>query len=251
MKSAASIPAISQPLLALFSRYAGWYLRRHFHSIRLLASAPPPNDPPRPLIVFLNHAAWWDPLVCLLLRSEFFSERAAYAPIDTAALERYRFLKRLGFFPVESGTARGAGQFLKTSAAILAEEESALFVTPQGAFADVRAPLVFARGLEHLVARVPGARLVPLAIEYSFWEERQPEILLAFGEAQSAAVGGSPVQRLAHLQAQLSAAAMRRAPNDWRILRRGRAGVSRPYDFARWLGARLRGENFRAEHGRL
>ncbi len=251
MRTPGRVPAISQPLLALFSRYAAWYLGKHFHSVRLLVSDAPPNDPPGPLVVFLNHAAWWDPLVCLVLRRKFFRDRTAYAPIEAAALARYRFLERLGFFAVETGTTRGAAQFLKTAGAILERKGTALFLTPQGKFADVRAPLVFAPGIDHLADRAPGAVFLPLAIEYSFWEERKPEVLLAFGEALPATESGALVGRLADLQARLAAVAARRQPNEWTILRKSRSGVSLPYDLWRGLRARLRGEAFRADHGRL
>ena len=251
MRAPGRVPGISQPLLALFSRYAAWFLGKHFHSIRLLASAAPPNDPPGPLVVFLNHAAWWDPLVCLFLRRQFFHLRSAYAPIEAVALARYRFLGRLGFFAVETGTTRGAAQFLRTAGAILETEGAALFLTPQGKFADVRAPLVFAPGLDHLAARTPGANFLPLAMEYSFWEERKPEVLLAFGEAFPATAGASLVPRLAELQARLAAAAARRQPNEWEILRQSRSGVNLPYDLWRGMRARWRGESFRAGHGRL
>jgi Acyltransferase len=251
VKTTGQVPQISQPLLALFSEYAAWYLGKQFHSIRLLRSASVPNDPLGPLVVFLNHAAWWDPLVCLLLRREFFAERSAYAPIEAAALERYRFLKRLGFFPIETGTTRGAARFLKISEAILRREKSALFITPQGKFADVRSPLVFAPGIDHLAAQFPEALFLPLAIEYSFWEERKPEVLFAFGEALPALESGSPAERLGVLQGQLAAAVTRRRPNEWEVVRKSRSGVSRPYDFGRWLRARWHGEAFRAGHGRL
>ena len=249
MRTAGALPEISPPLLALFSKYARLYLGKHFHSLRLLGSLP--NDTPGPLVVFLNHAAWWDPLICLFLRGEFFGRRSAYAPIESTALERYRFLKRIGFFAVETGTTRGAAQFLKTSRAILEKPENVLFVTPQGKFADVRAPLLFAPGLEHLAAHSPRASFLPLAIEYSFWEERKPEVLLAFGEPVPAGEGATLVTRLAQTQAALAAAATRRQPEEWEILLKSRSGTSRPYDLWRWLRARLRGEAFQADHGQL
>ncbi|MDQ3200052.1 MAG: lysophospholipid acyltransferase family protein [Verrucomicrobiota bacterium] len=249
MKTSVQLPEISPTLLAFFSRYASSYLGRHFHSVRLLGSVP--NDPPGPLVVFLNHAAWWDPLVCLSLRTEFFRQRSAFAPINAAALERYRFLRKIGFFPVEQGTARGAAQFLKTSRVILEKPENALFLTPQGQFADVRSPLILAPGIERLRRDLPGVLFLPLAIEYTFWEERKPEILLAFGEPTPAGDGRTLADQLANTQRALAAAAERRDRAEWRTLRRGRSGVSRPYDFWRWLRARLRGQAFRADHGRL
>lgn len=251
MKKASSLPKISQPLLRLFQSYGAGYLGRHFHSIRLLQSSPLPNDGAGPWVVYLNHASWWDPLVCLFLAREFFPGCSAYGPMEAAALERYGFFKRLGFFPVESGTTRGAAQFLRTSVAILEEPGNALFLTPQGAFADVRAPLQLAAGLAHLAARAPQACFVPLAIEYTFWEERKAEVLLAFGEALPSSGVTDLADRLASAQATLAAAAQRRQPNEWRILSRTRSGVSGPYDLWRWARARLRGEAFHADHSPL
>ncbi len=133
----------------------------------------------------------------------------------------------------------------------MAKEEAALFLTPQGKFADVRAPLVFAPGIDHLAARAPGAVFLPLAIEYSFWEERKPEVLVAFGEALPASGGESLAVRLADLQSALAEAAARRQPSEWKVLRRSRSGVNLPYDLWRGMRARLRGEAFRADHGQL
>lgn len=247
MKKPGPLPQISRPLLHFFGRYSAAYLGRHFHSVRLLQAASSPNESVGPLVVYLNHAAWWDPLVCLLLARQCFGGRPAYAPMEATALKRYGFFKRLGFFPVESGSTRGAAQFLRTSEALLGRPENALFVTPQGRFADVRAPLFFSAGLEHLAARSPHACFVPLALEYTFWEERKPEVLLAFGEAGHERLP----ERLAATQALLAAAAQRRLPNEWRVLLKSKSGVSRPYDLWRWARARLRGEPFAPEHSRL
>ncbi len=235
------LPRISRPLWHFFGRYSARYLARHFHSVRMLQSASPPNELGRPLVVYLNHAAWWDPLVCLLLARTFFAGRPAYAPMAAAALARYGFFKRLGFFPVE-----GAANFLRTSRAILAQEESVLFLTPQGKFVDPRRPAVFAPGLDHLVAHAPHARFLPLALEYPFWEERKPEVLLAFGQPREDLAGA-----LNATARTLAAAAQRRQPNEWQILLRSKSGVSWPYDFWRWGRARLRGEAFQRDHSQL
>ncbi|MBA3960754.1 MAG: 1-acyl-sn-glycerol-3-phosphate acyltransferase [Chthoniobacterales bacterium] len=247
MKESVQPPKISQFLLRFFHRYSTAYLRRHFHSVRLLRGNSPPNESGTPLVIYLNHSSWWDPLVCLLLAGKFFGQRQSYGPMEERALGRYGFFKRLGFFPVESGTPRGAAQFLRTSEAILARPETALFVTPQGRFADVRSPLLFSGGLEHLAERAPQILFVPLALEYTFWEERKPEVLLAFGKPRRSDL----LARLAETQAQLSAAAQRRLPNEWQILLQGKSGVNWPYDLWRWSRARWRGERFEREHSRL
>ncbi|MEP6810347.1 MAG: hypothetical protein ABI992_08905, partial [Chthoniobacterales bacterium] len=112
-------PKISKRLLHFFGRYADSYLTRHFHTVRLLKNSAPQTSDAFPLVVFLNHSSWWDPLVCLLLARRFFPQRDSYGPIDAAALGRYKFLQRLGFFGVEPETPGGARAFLQHASAIL------------------------------------------------------------------------------------------------------------------------------------
>ena len=121
-------------------------------------------------------------MVAFLLADELFAGRQHYAPMDASALRRYPILKRLGIFPVEIETARGAIQFLRTGQKIL-QSGGVLWITPQGQFSDPRVrPLLFKPGLAALAGRSGGCTLLPLAIEYPFWNERLPETLLHFGE---------------------------------------------------------------------
>lgn len=231
--------------------------------MRLLRThALPANFDALPVVVFLNHAAWWDPLICLLLAAELFPARPAFAPIDAQALQRYRFLARLGFFAVEMDFTRGAATFLRTGTAILERREQMLWVTPQGKFTDVRErPITFQRGLAHLAGRAAPAVFLPLAVEYTFWEERTPEVLLAFGtplftrQLQNSCGAddwaAALEQTLQDAQDVLATAAQRRAPDDWQVLLRGRAGTTWIYDTWRRVRALFRREPFQPEHSRL
>lgn len=258
---AGPLPTISKPMLRLFGSYCNGYLRRHFHSVRLLRDCPPPNVPDFPLVVFLNHSSWWDPLMSLLVARRLFPGRDSFGPIEADALRRYRFFARLGFFGVANGTARGAAEFLRTSEGILASRKNAIFITPQGQFADSRIrPLNFQRGLGHLASRVERAAFVPLAIEYVFWEERLPEVLIAFGQPvvidrnerrDPAELTQEFEARMEGLQDQLAEAAQRRQPADWQTLLEGRAGIARFYDVWRRSRALLRGEVFKPTHSDL
>jgi 1-acyl-sn-glycerol-3-phosphate acyltransferase len=253
-----NIPQISRLLLRIFSTYSRWYVARHFHSVRLSAAGQPPRTDALPLVIYVNHASWWDPLVCLLLQNEFFNSRPAYAPIDRAALEQYRFFARVGFFGVEQNSARGAGQFLRTATGLLQRPDSILWLTPQGRFADARErPVGCKPGLGHLPARVERAVYVPLALEYVFWQERKPEILCRFGEMEI--IERSPrkdwtvhfEQQLASTQNALAAEALRREAADFQPLLKSGSGVGLAYDAWRRLRARLAGTTFRPGHGRL
>jgi len=251
-----ALPRVSAAFTKMFAAYSRRYVGRHFHSLRILKGAMPPRDCARPLVIYLNHAAWWDPLVCLLLAREFFADRTSFAPIDSTMLARYGFFRRLGFFGIEPRTARGARAFLRTARAVLASSAHALWVTPQGRFADVRErPLRLRGGLGALAAREPGAIFVPLAVEYAFWTGSRPEILAAFGKPILARDSRTPeawtqvfTGALEDAQDELAAHSCRREPGDWLALARGKTGVGPVHDTWRRLRAKLRGETFVAEH---
>ncbi|MBA2622870.1 MAG: 1-acyl-sn-glycerol-3-phosphate acyltransferase [Chthoniobacterales bacterium] len=260
LRAAASRPKISPGLLRLFGKYSDFYLRGHFHSVRMLANAAPSSDNDFPVVIYLNHSSWWDPMICLLLARQLFKQRKTYGPIAAEALQRYRFFERLGFFGVRKG-ARGAADFVRQAEAILSSSDSALWLTPQGKFADDRArPLQFQSGLGHLARRSGPLSFLPLAVEYTFWEERLPEVLLSFGEPL--VFDGTPrpslletthllESALASVQEQLCAASQRRRPDEWRVVLHGKAGTSCVYDFWRRIRARRRGEPFHAAHSDL
>ena len=255
------LPAISRPLFNWFNWYSRRYLRRHFHSLRVAKSGWPAAAPHLPLVIYANHAAWWDALVGLVMKTEFFPGRTAFAPIDSKALEKYKMFGRLGFFGVEPGTRRGAVQFLRTARNILRQPDSLLVITPQGRFADVRErPVRFEAGLGHLAAGAGRAVFLPLATEFVFWEERLPEILVRFGEpveagAESAAALDAKhwtawfAQAMEATQDALAAEAKRRNPDEFQIVLRGGAGQGGIYDWWRAMKAGLRGEIFQKEHG--
>lgn len=195
-------PVISKPILRFFRHIVRRYFRHHFHGVRVSAASQFIHDG-TPLIVYANHSSWWDPMVSILLAERFMPERCHYAPMDAEALTRYGILRKVGIFPVEMKTTRGAVQFLRTGMTVL-ERGGVLWVTPQGRFVDARMrPLAFKPGLAALATRVSavsgGCTLLPLAIEYPFWDERLPEALLRFGEPVRVLAGESAEV----LQAQL------------------------------------------------
>lgn len=254
------LPRISPLLLRWFLWYSRRYLRQHFHSLRISLSGLPPETRGLPLVLYSNHASWWDPVVCLVIKDEFFADRTAFAPIDAAMLERYQMFRRFGFFGIESKSRRGAVQFLRTSEAILQAPDSLLIITPQSRFADVRErPVRFEPGLGHLATRLEQAVFLPVVAEYVFWEERLPEILVRFGEPMAVRrshPNGDAVawtkrleERLVATQDALAAEVQRRRPADFQIVLRGGAGQGGVYDWWRELRARLAGKHFAKEHG--
>ena len=260
-RSSVSRPKVSRLLLSLFTWYSRRYIRRHFHSLRVSRTGLPTWAEGQPLVIYSNHASWWDALVCFVLQDEFFRDRKLFAPIDAAMLKRYRFFGRLGFFGVEQHTRRGAMQFLQNAEPILQSPQNLLAITPQGRFADVRErPIRFSTGLGHLATRAKRVCFTPVAIEYAFWEERLPEILIRFGETMRV-IGHEHAacdakywttmfeQKLTDAQDALAAEVQRRCPDEFEVLLRGGAGQGGVYDAWHWFKAKMRGKTFKKEHG--
>ena len=259
LAAAAGLPEPSPWLTGWFRRYARRYLARHFHAVRLSrqGGVPAPRVGEN-LVVYLNHPSWWDPLAAFFLAHRLYPDRRHFGPIDAAALARYRLLGRLGFFGIEPEGLAGARRFLAVSEAVLARPGAALWVTPQGGFADpLRRPVVLRPGLARLASRLATAErpvlFVPLALEYPFWQERFPEALARFGEpvsaAEAAAGGGAALAAsLAAAQHELAAEAVARDPRAFYTLVGGRAGVGGAYDLWRSLAARFTGRPFEREH---
>ena len=228
----------------------------------MLANSAPKTSDSLPLVVYLNHSSWWDPLLCLFLARRFFPNRQAYGPIDGEALQRYQFL------PVGSGSSGwimspppAAENFSAPRPRFCDPPGTRSGSRPQGQFTDFHArPVQLQRGLSHLTNLAPQVAFVPLALQYVFWEERLPEIVVGFGDQiifDSEQVM-SPVDAtklfesgLASVQDHLSAASARRAADEWRILLSGGGGVNRIYDGWRRWKARWRGEKFDPAHSQL
>jgi len=101
--------------------------------------------------------------------------------MEAAALRRYPLLEKAGLISLDPNDAQSLRRFIRIARDVL-EQGNVLWITPQGEFADSRdRPIRLQAGFAHLVRHVPSARLVPLAIEYPFWNESQPELLLRFG----------------------------------------------------------------------
>lgn len=252
------VAARSSLMVAFFTRIMTQALARDFHAVRVSGQLP---EPPSggPAVIYANHPSWWDPALFAVLTRRCFSGRRGYGPIDVEALARYRFMSRIGLFGVQSAGSSGGARFLRTSLRILDDPRSLLWITPEGRFVDPRErPVRLRPGLAHLARRSPSAIFVPMALEYVFWTERQPEALCRFGEPVAAAAqprldlpGWSALlhERLTRTMNALAEDAMTRDPARFRVLLRGRSGIGGVYDLWRRARAAMRHERFRPEHG--
>jgi 1-acyl-sn-glycerol-3-phosphate acyltransferase len=251
---AREVPPISGVTLRFFQLIVRRYFKQHFRAV-MVQNGEQLANATGPLIVYANHSSWWDPMVSLLLANKLLPGRKHYAPMDADALKRYPILRRLGIFPVEMKTARGAAQFLRTSQAIL-EAGGVVWITPQGRFADPREPaLTFKPGLGALAMRIPTAKVLPLAIEYTFWDERMPETLLRFGHCVDVSEATKAEEATVFLEQALRTVmdglkivSMERDASAFEVLLSGKRGAGGVYAMGRRLRKWFTGKRFVADH---
>ena len=233
-------------------------LQKSFFAVRLLDAPPPPKDDP--LIVFMNHPSWNDPMIISFLTHLFFPEREAYGPIHAEALQGYGFLARTGLYPVDASSPASTRQFLRTSAAILDRKGTVLWITAQGKFSDVRErPVRFEPGLGAVLhGWSSGVAAFPLAVEYAFGEEAFPEVFVSFGPRVKApnpegvndwtAVCEKALQEA---QDRLAGAVIERDLSQFKTILGGASGVGGAYGWWQRLKCALQGRSFDSRHASL
>lgn len=240
-----------------FKRYVRRFVRKNFHAVRLSNSSVPWPTGPEPILVVMNHPGWWDPMMVVIL-SDNVPPGEHFGVIDAEAAAKYPIFEKLGFLPVDTKSLRGAADFLRRSEAILAEPNRLLWLTAQGKFSDVRTrPLELRPGVGHLAARLKTGRIVPVALEYSFWSEKTPEALIRFGRTltisdfpeRDAKVWTTEIEReLTMTLDGLNAETMMRDPAMFTILSSGKTGVGGLYDRFRRIAFWVRGRRFDPSH---
>jgi 1-acyl-sn-glycerol-3-phosphate acyltransferase len=172
---------------AVFASMVASMTRRRFHAVRVargsLEALRKVDGGARPALVVMNHCAWWDPIVALLVWRECFPSRSPYGPIDRDELRRFAIFRKVGLFgvdPDDAATLPAMRAYLEELAA--RDPRLALVVTPQGRFADVRDEVVPRPGAAAMAAALAPDRVVALAVEYGFWVDQKPEVFLRAAE---------------------------------------------------------------------
>ena len=243
-------------LIKGFRGYVKRYVRKNFHAVRVSNTGSPLPTDDAPLLMVLNHPGWWDPMIGAVL-VDLFPRHTHYAVIDAAMLKKYRSFAKLGFFGVDGTGMRGAAEFLRIGHAILAAPSTCTWVTAQGEFADVRKrPLDLQPGVGHLAARAGHGWVIPVALEYAFWNESRPEALARFGPPIPLGGGKTAKDWLRDIELSLTASlevlnreTQSRDPALFTEILSGSVGVGGVYDAFRRSAALVTGQKFDAGHG--
>ncbi len=241
-----------------FRRYVRRFVRANFNAVRVSGHESLRGLENRSVLMFVNHPGWWDPMTAVLMTQLFFPGKRFAAPMDAEALRSYPILESLGFFGISRESVSGVRDFLRIGRELMRDGDVILWITPGGQFHDVRREVPFLPGLSHLADREFSGVLIPMAMEYTFWNERRPELLVRFGPQVEC--GALPEDReartrvlqglLGTVQEQLAAAGIARSAAGFETVLQGRGGIGGLYDLWRWLVAKVRGKEFRSRHER-
>jgi 1-acyl-sn-glycerol-3-phosphate acyltransferase len=249
------LDARKHPLLErAYARYGRRLLRRAF--ARVWVGGAPWPEGAGPVIAFVNHSAWWDPVLAVFLSHDVF-RWDGYGLMEGAQLLRYPFFRQVGCFgatgehPAEDarGLALYAARLLR--GAEPGRPPRTLWIFPQGALLPARVPLVFRSGLARFSRAVPDAVLLPIAVRYEVRAEQRPECFVRVGQpvhpapaAQGAESPGRLTRRLEQrlrdeldrLDTDLTAD----HPAGYRVALAGRGSLSDFYDrtMGRWTKER-------------
>jgi chlorobactene lauroyltransferase len=237
------IEARKVPLLdRAYGRYGRRLLRRAFARIWLGGDPWPLGD--GPAIAYLNHSAWWDPILAHFLSHDVF-RRDGYGLMEGAQLLKYPFFQRIGCFgasgpagePGALGAEDARGLALYAARTLRGGPRRTLWIFPQGVLLPPRVPLAFRSGVARLSRAVPEAPLLPLAVRYELRAEQRPEIFVRLGAPVLPAPGEVPArltrrleQRLREELDRLDADLTEREPTAYRVVLAGRPSLSDFYD---------------------
>ncbi len=189
-----------------------------------------------------------------------------YGPMDERQLRRYAILRRIGVFGVDRESLRGGREFLDYATGLLAGTDRALWITAQGELVstDVR-PIRFYSGpaylAERLLRETGRCAYLSVALDYEFWDEKRPELLIRFGAVRELKAEPGLLRKTilrameADLEAEMDALDELRRGRDASQFRQaladrtGGGGVSPVYDLLRSVSARIRREHAPREHG--
>lgn len=176
------VPAQPWPVVGKwFGVYLDRLFRKSFHAVHLAQGSRDVlaaiDLVPGPVVVALNHHCWWDPLVGLKLARTCTPSRSVLAPMERHMLAKFGFFKWLGVFGIDPdapGALDDLVGYLRLQFTSL--PRPTLWITPQGTFADVRAPVRVRPGVAAVAARLNITDVISVATEIVFWTDRRPEL---------------------------------------------------------------------------
>ena len=160
-------------------------LQNRFYAFRYNGAENYENrDKSAPTIIFAPHCNWWDGIVLYNTTHRIYHKEIR---LMVEELNRFPLLRRGGAFSVNKKSAQTAMKALNYSVDVIGNLKNILCIFPQGIIRPPHfRPYVFQTGLTYIaqkaVKKYGKVNLIPVSIEYCFFRDNRPEVVVDFGE---------------------------------------------------------------------
>ncbi len=136
-----------------------------------------------PTILFAPHCNWWDGIVLYNTTHRIFHKEIR---LMVEELNRFPLLRRGGAYSVNKKSPQSAMKALQYSVDVVGDIRNMLCIFPQGIIRPPHyRPIEFQTGLayiaENAVKRYGKVNLIPMAVDYAFFRDNRPEVIVEFG----------------------------------------------------------------------
>ncbi len=137
-----------------------------------------------PTILFAPHCNWWDGIVLYNTTHRIFHKEIR---LMVEELNRFPLLRRGGAYSVNKKSPQSAMKALQYSVDVVGDLRNILCIFPQGIIRPPHfRPIEFQTGLayiaENAVKRYGKVNLIPMAVDYAFFRDNRPEVVVEFGK---------------------------------------------------------------------
>lgn len=137
-----------------------------------------------PTILFAPHCNWWDGIVLYNTTHRIFHKEIR---LMVEELNRFPLLRRGGAYSVNKKSPQSAMKALKYSVDVVGDLRNMLCIFPQGIIRPPHfRPIEFQTGLayiaENALKKYGKVNLIPMAVDYTFFRDNRPEVIVEFGK---------------------------------------------------------------------
>lgn len=137
-----------------------------------------------PTIIYAPHCNWWDGIVLYNITHRIFHKEIR---LMIEELNRFPLLRRGGAYSVCKKSPQSAMKSLKYSVDVMGDMRNLLCIFPQGIIRPPHfRPIEFQTGLAYIaqkaVKKYGKINLVPISIDYCFFRDNRPEVVVTFGD---------------------------------------------------------------------
>lgn len=142
------------------------------------------GDTSIPTILFAPHSNWWDGIVLYNVTHRLFRKEIR---LMVEELNRFPLLRHGGAYSVNKKSPQSAMKALQYSVDVMGDLRNMLCIFPQGIIRPPHyRPIEFQTGLTYIaqnaVKRYGRINLIPVALDYCFFRDNRPEVVVKFGK---------------------------------------------------------------------